>query len=66
MDATHFRNKNYLTIIDCGPSKFTMWRPINSESSVKIIRVLTPIFGEFVAPIDILLYNFLSFRSKHV
>ena len=66
MDATHFQCKTYLTIIDCGQSKFTIWRLIKSESSGEVTRVLISIFREFGAPREILLDNFLSFRSKQV
>ena len=28
MDITHHNGENFLTIIDCGPSRFTIWRPL--------------------------------------
>ena len=28
MDITHHNGENYLTIIDCGPSRFAIWRPL--------------------------------------
>ncbi|KAF0292117.1 hypothetical protein FJT64_009812 [Amphibalanus amphitrite] len=31
MDVTHFRGKTYLTVIDCGPSWYAMWREIRGS-----------------------------------
>ena len=28
MDLTHHNGENFLTIIDCGPSRFAIWRPL--------------------------------------
>ena len=28
MDITHHNSENFLTIIDCGPSRFAIWRPL--------------------------------------
>ena len=41
MDVTHFNGKHYLTLIDCGPSRFTLWYELRSENCETVMRVLT-------------------------
>lgn len=28
VDVTHFGGQHYLTLIDCGPSRFAIWKPL--------------------------------------
>ncbi|KAK4306918.1 hypothetical protein Pmani_010324 [Petrolisthes manimaculis] len=46
MDITHCRGKSYLTLIDCGPSRFTIWRPLRIQTSECIAEQLETVFFE--------------------
>ena len=66
IDVTHFRSKKYLTLIDCGPSKFAIWREIPNEGESVISRHLNEIFRERGPPGELLMDNATSFRSLEV
>ncbi|KFD56667.1 LOW QUALITY PROTEIN: hypothetical protein M513_02343 [Trichuris suis] len=40
MDVTHCRGRPYLTLIDCGPSRFAVWRPLRLHSSGEVVEQL--------------------------
>jgi hypothetical protein len=63
VDITHFDRDQYLTCIDCGPSRYTIWRKINTESSAVVAAALESIFIELGPPAEILLDNSATFRS---
>ena len=42
---THYGGKLYLTMVDCGPGRFAVWRSIASDSSESICRVRAGVFG---------------------
>ena len=46
MDFTHFNGKIYLSIVDCGPSRFAIWRNVMHESAEQVILHLKQIFFE--------------------
>lgn len=62
-DVTHFRSKKYLTIIDCGPSRFAIWRELPNETEDVVVKNLLQIFLERGPPHEILLDNSATFRS---
>ena len=64
MDITHYGGKSYLTLIDCGPSRFSIWRPLNLQTSANIIQQLEGVFFERGAPEELLTDNDTAFRSK--
>ncbi|XP_045111049.1 uncharacterized protein LOC123504528 [Portunus trituberculatus] len=64
MDITHCRGRSYLTLIDCGPSRFTIWRPLRLQTSDNIIEQLEAVFCERGTPDEILTDNDTAFRSK--
>ncbi|KAK4319771.1 hypothetical protein Pmani_009323 [Petrolisthes manimaculis] len=64
MDITHCRGKSYLTLIDCGPSRFTIWRPLRIQTSECIAEQLETVFFERGSPDEILTDNDTAFRSK--
>lgn len=66
IDTTHYDSDRYLTVIDCGPSRYTVWRKFNSESSAAIANILQGIFIELGPPSEILLDNSATFRSEEV
>ena len=64
IDVTHYGGCCYLTVVDCGPSRFAIWRRLRDESINSILSELSQIFRERGPPREILMDNALSFRSK--
>ena len=62
LDFTHYENRIYLTILDCG-SGFTIWREASSESTRFIVHVLGQVFCEWGPPGEILCDNGPGFSS---
>ena len=61
--VTKFNDVKYLTIIDCGPSRFTLWRHIKDESSLELIKHLRNVFQERGPPTELVVDNYSSFHS---
>ena len=66
VDVTHFGQDRYLTIVDCGPSRFAIWRKIASESAAVLAAVLEQVFRERGPPMELLLDNSATFRSTQL
>ena len=64
MYITHHNGENFLTIIDCDPSRFTIWRPLCRQNAPTVIRHLENIFLERGSPMEILTDNDTAFTSK--
>ena len=64
MDITHFRGRSYLSLIDCGPSRFSVWRPLRMQTSASVIEQLEAVFWERGAPEELLTDNDPAFRSR--
>lgn len=64
IDVVHYGGKKYLSLIDCGPSKYAIWRLVSDETSEVILRELRKIFCEFGPPDQLLLDNYSSFVSE--
>lgn len=64
MDITHFRGQSYLSLIDCGPSRFSVWRPLRLQTSAAVIEQLESVFWERGAPEELLTDNDPAFRSR--
>ena len=64
MDITHHNGKNFLTIIDCGPFRCVIWRPLRRQDAPTIIRQLENVFFELGPPMEILTDNDTAFTSK--
>ena len=65
-DITHLNGQCYLTIIDCGPSRYAIWRKVSGEDSNSIVQVLLQVFREHGPPAELLMDNGASFRSQKV
>ena len=63
MDITHYRGHHYLTLIDCGPSRFAVWKELRHQGSDEVCRVLETVFFERSAPTEILTDNDTAFRG---
>lgn len=64
MDITHYGGRHYLTLVDCGPSRFAVWRQLRLQTSESVIRQLEAVFYERGAPEEILTDNDTAFRSR--
>ena len=64
MDITHHNGENFLTIIDCGPSGFAIWRPLLQQDVSTVIRQLENVFLEQGPPMEILTDNNIAFASE--
>ena len=63
MDICHVGDQHYVTLTDCGPSRYTIWRRISRKDSTSVIGQLESIFFERGAPMELLTDNAASFRS---
>ena len=66
VDVTHYRHIPYLTIVDCGPGRFAIWRELRNETADCIVSQLEEIFYERGAVDEILMDNAASFRSEEM
>lgn len=66
IDVTHYGGRCYLTMIDCGPSRFAIWRRIPTESSMAVCTVLRQIFRERGPPQELLSDNGAALRSHEI
>ncbi|KRX58915.1 Pol polyprotein [Trichinella sp. T9] len=64
MDITHVRGRLYLTLIDCGPSRFTVWRRLRIHCSANVTEQLEAVFYEWGAPEELLTDNDTAFRGR--
>ena len=63
MDVCHVNDQLYLTLVDCGPSRYAIWRRIKRQDTDSITTALESVFLERGAPRELLTDNFTSFRS---
>ena len=64
MDVTHYDGGHFLTMIDCGPSRFSVWRPLRQQDSISVIPQLGAIFYERGQPAEILTDNDNAFTCR--
>ena len=57
MDVTHLGQKQYFTIVDCGPSRFAIWREVKSEKRYS---------GRGGRPSQLLMDNSLAFKATRL
>ena len=61
LDVTHYGGSHFLSLTDCGPTHFTVWRPLARPDALSVIQLQRPIFCERGPPIEILTDNTLTF-----
>ncbi|XP_067949646.1 uncharacterized protein [Watersipora subatra] len=66
VDITHVGRIPYLTILDCGPSRFAIWLKLRDETANSVIAQLVRIFEERGPPQELLSDNGPCFRSAVV
>ena len=64
IDITHFKDKSYLTVVDCGPSRFSLWRLLRRMDADCVTERLGEIFYERGSPAELLADNDTAFRSR--
>ena len=55
-----------MTVIDCGPSRFSIWRHIRSENADEIARIVEELFRERGPVQELLMDNGGGFRSHRL
>ena len=63
MGITHAKGCHYLTLIDCGPARFAVWRRLQRQDTDSVIQQLESVFFEHGAPVELLTDNDMAFRS---
>jgi len=66
VDVTHYKGERFCTFIDCGPSRFTLWRSIPNESASVLSSTIVSVFREFGSPEELLLDNYSTFHSREI
>ena len=66
IDVVHYRNKPYLSLVDCGPGRFAIWREMKGETSTEICKELENIFFERGALREVLIDNAPNFKSTEL
>ena len=65
MDITHYKGNGFLTLTDCRPIRFTVWRQLTCQDASDIVRKLRSIFFERGALAEILTDNAPAFCSQN-
>ena len=55
-----------MTLVDCGPGRFAIWRKIASECDGDLCTALRAVFNEFGPPQELLLDNFTTHRGAAI
>ena len=63
-DVTHFRGDAFLSLIDCGPSRFAIWKPVANEATPEISGAIVGIFRERGPPEQLLVDNAAVFKFQ--
>nr|XP_047126119.1 uncharacterized protein LOC124807786 [Hydra vulgaris] len=63
-NVTHVDSLLYLTCIDCGPSRYTLWTPLSDESATMVVQALETIWSTLGPSSEVLLDNSKSLRSQ--
>ena len=64
VDVTHVQGGHYLSMVDCGPSRFVIWRRLTRQDAQSMIQQLEQVFWERGAPEELLVDNYPAFRAS--
>ncbi|XP_076036529.1 uncharacterized protein LOC143022271 [Oratosquilla oratoria] len=64
IDVTHYQGTRYLSMVDCGPGRFGIWRELKAETGEEIARVINEVFLERGPVDEVLMDNDTAFRSE--
>ena len=62
-DITHYGGRKFLTLIDCGPSRYTVWKWIKTEHAEEVADAVQDVIRSHGSPRTILVDNGASFRA---
>ena len=65
MDITHNNSGHFLMLIDCGPSRFAICRPLRWQDATSVICQLVMTFFEHGLPKEVLTDNDTTFTCRH-
>lgn len=65
-DITHVSGVPYLSVVDCGPSRFAIWRSLRNETTRAVREELQNIFQERGPPVEFLTDNGPCFASREM
>ena len=63
VDVTHIGGQFYLSMVNCGPSRASIWQQLQTESAMHIIAQLRSVVIERGPCDELLLDNLMAFRS---
>ena len=66
VDITHYGSQLFLSMVDCGPSRFAIWRQVRTESAADIVAQLRSVVIERGPCEELLMDNSTAFRSAAV
>jgi transposase InsO family protein len=66
VDVTHYGGRLFLSMVDCGQSRFAIWRRLQTESAERIVAQLQSVFIERGPCDELLMDNSMAFRSAAV
>ena len=64
IDVTHYRQLPYLSMVDCGPGRFAIWKKLRNETGDEMAAVLDELFLERGPVEEVLMDNGMAFRSQ--
>ena len=64
MDITHYQGRYYLSLIDCGPTQFSILRHLRCQDAASVINHLEGLFCMHGMPAEIFMNNDTAFCSK--
>ena len=64
VDVTHYRQLPYLSILDCGPGWFAIWRELRREDATEVAGILEDILLEREPVDEILIKNSTFFQPE--
>ena len=66
IDVTHYRGVPYLSMVDCGPGRFAIWRRLKGETGAEICQNLDNVFYERGPVKEVLMDNARAFHSAEM
>ena len=64
MDITHYGDQHYLSLIDYGPSRFSIWRPLQHQNAASIMQQLELVFSKRGPPAELFTDNGAAFSGE--
>ena len=57
MDITYYQGNKFLTLIEFGPVRFTVWHPLACQDTSTAMQESKSVFYECGSPVEILMNN---------